>query len=91
VAGVCSAPAACAAPNTLCGGTACVNLRGDPLNCGRCGTACGRAQVCLLGQCQDYGAAMGCNTCPCTACRGATCCVSPGGLPGVACVDGACP
>ncbi len=37
-------------PRAVCGGQ-CVNLRGDPANCGRCGNRCGTGQVCAFGQC----------------------------------------
>ncbi len=33
--------------------TACVNLSNDPLNCGKCGTACESGQVCSAGTCED--------------------------------------
>jgi hypothetical protein len=91
VAGRCTMPSACSSPQTLCMGTTCTTLSTDPTNCGRCGRVCGSGQVCLGGGCQDYSPAGSCNTCPCTACRGLNCCANPGGLPGVACVEGNCP
>lgn len=45
-------PAACASPKTACGG-ACTNLQNDSKNCGRCGDACPKNQVCNSGRC-DY-------------------------------------
>ena len=41
----------CASPQVLCGG-ACASLQDDPANCGSCGTACPRTQVCSAGACR---------------------------------------
>lgn len=40
----------CTASQTLCSGR-CVNLSGDPFNCGACGAACGGGAPCLTGTC----------------------------------------
>src|SRR4051812_5940251 len=41
----------CTATQTLCAGR-CVDLMGDPANCGVCGTACQAGLVCAAGACQ---------------------------------------
>jgi hypothetical protein len=43
----------CPAGSTVCGDAspACVNLKGDPSNCGACGHACVHGQICDLGSC----------------------------------------
>ena len=42
--------AACGAPKTLCG-TSCTSTTNDPKNCGKCGTVCGKDQLCNGGVC----------------------------------------
>ena len=55
VAAVCAdgrcGSARCAA--LLSCGSACVDQRFDPMNCGGCGMTCSSAQVCLFGQCMQ--------------------------------------
>jgi len=41
----------CATAETLC--EYCTNLQTDPDNCGKCGTSCPLAQVCVAGACKD--------------------------------------
>ncbi len=48
-----SAPA-CVDPGTLCG-EACIDLKNNRLNCGKCGKACPTGQMCVAGAC-----ALGC-------------------------------
>jgi hypothetical protein len=72
-----------------------VNTDSNPLHCGGCGEACDNDQVCVDGNCEDYDAAIGCNSCPCDAqCGGGDACCpvpdDPSGL--IICVnDGDCP
>ena len=60
-------------------GDACVDFDTDPLNCGGCGDNCSRDQICVAGNCRDFGPALGCTMCPCAACTGDTdqCCTHP--------------
>jgi hypothetical protein len=46
--GVC----ACAATDTMCGGTTCIHLQTDSANCGGCGHVCNGGESCLGGRCQ---------------------------------------
>ncbi len=50
---------------------ACVGFN-DVLNCGECGHACNRDEVCVRGRCRQYDP-LPCNSCPCTRCEN-TCC-----------------
>ena len=43
-------PPACSAPKTVCG-SACVDTSSDTKNCGRCGTGCNGAELCVAGSC----------------------------------------
>jgi hypothetical protein len=65
----------------------------DPLNCGRCGNACARNQVCVAGACTNYFTSASCTTCPCPACGvGTSCCKFPGAATTTICVAGnTCP
>ncbi len=47
-------PEGCAAGYQDCGGF-CVDLSGDGMNCGACGTSCAADQVCSTGVCQTGG------------------------------------
>lgn len=85
--------ALCSGPLLACG-SACVDARFDPMNCGGCGMTCGSGLACLLGQCLP---ACGGGT---RLCGGA--CVDPGSDPancggcgnpcgaGEICVGGTC-
>jgi hypothetical protein len=48
--GTCGTP--CFGTQARCGG-ACVDITGDPLNCGGCGHACTAGQACASGSCRD--------------------------------------
>src|SRR5262249_27593308 len=52
----------CAAGTTLCG-TACVDTRSNPANCGACGRACPAATVCAAGVCQTTCTVPGTTNC----------------------------
>jgi hypothetical protein len=41
----------CTPPNTVCGGTSCVNLQTDGNNCGSCGHMCMGGRTCTAGHC----------------------------------------
>ena len=77
-------------------GTACVDLKHDPTNCGSCGTVCDPSNVCAADngvvKCRDYQFA-GCNTCPCPSCGDRVCCpvANPQGSYDVLCVEDGCP
>ena len=50
----------CARGLTACGG-ACVDLIGDPANCGGCGVVCGPDQACLAGVCRCPADRLSCD------------------------------
>ncbi|WP_437899768.1 hypothetical protein [Sorangium sp. So ce124] len=59
-------------PGLSCCGSECVNLAGDPRNCGSCGTTCTETQVCIQGQCANACApGFGCEE---GLCCGVRCC-----------------
>ena len=55
-------PPVCDKGLMLCG-TACVDLRSDPGNCGTCEMACATGEVCSLGLCSATGCATGLMDC----------------------------
>ncbi len=64
---------ACPDGGSACG-TSCTDLRTDPTNCGRCGVACGAAQLCHVGSCVANPCPS--NQTPCSVDAGATVCVN---------------
>ncbi len=80
----------CTGGLTDCSG-ACTVLARDDLNCGACGTVCTTGEVCADSACRPFEPGLGCTSCPCTTCPGATnCCPYPMSTD-VVCVDGPCP
>jgi hypothetical protein len=96
-AGVCLLSSGCPLGKSRCvtgSGYGCASLQTDPFNCGGCGIACTTGQLCIKGACQAYTPAVGCTTCPCTACPAptTTCCPALTGHKNAICVAGtACP
>lgn len=56
--------AACAASLQECGG-GCVDVGEDALHCGECDRPCESHELCLAGECREYGEYSGCAACPC--------------------------
>jgi hypothetical protein len=71
----------------------CADLMNDPLDCGACTLVCGANQLCVEGECTNFGTASACDACPCDDCgEGTECCVYPGTVDYVVCVEGGtCP
>lgn len=46
-------PVLCDYPEMMCGNNVCVNVSRDGANCGWCGEACGKAEICYAHHCVD--------------------------------------